>query len=138
VHVHSNRSDGTGSVDAIAAAAARAGLRFVVVTDHGDGSRSPSSPRYLSGVLCIDGVEISTDGGHVLALGLGRTPYKLAGDSRGVVEDIARLGGTSVVTHPDSVKADLRWADMDVPFDGIEWHSRACWTAPGCWTCGTA
>jgi len=97
IHVHSTRSDGTGSVDEIAAAAAQAGLRFVVVTDHGDGTRSPALPRYLSGVLCIDGFEVSTEDGHVLALGIGRTPYRLAGDGRGVVEDIARLGGTSIV-----------------------------------------
>jgi hypothetical protein len=43
-HVHSNRSDGSGTVDEIAAAAARAGLTFVVFTDHGDGTRAPDPP----------------------------------------------------------------------------------------------
>ena len=37
-HVHSSRSDGTGTVDEIAAAAARAGLQFVIITDHGNGT----------------------------------------------------------------------------------------------------
>src|SRR4029079_13065624 len=39
-HVHSTRSDGNGDVATIAAAAARAGLKFVIITDHGDGTRS--------------------------------------------------------------------------------------------------
>ena len=42
-HVHSQRSDGTGTLDEVAAAAARAGLQFVVVTDHGDGTRAPDA-----------------------------------------------------------------------------------------------
>ena len=69
-HIHSNRSDGSGSVDAIAAAAARAGLQFIILTDHGDGTRSPDAPAYRSGVLTIDGVELNTTGGHYAAIGL--------------------------------------------------------------------
>ena len=43
-HVHSERSDGTGTSDDIAAAAARAGLQFVILTDHGNGTRPPQPP----------------------------------------------------------------------------------------------
>jgi hypothetical protein len=121
LHVHTTRSDGTGSLDQIAAAAARAGLKFVVFTDHGDAAREPDPPLYRSGVLCIDGVEISTDGGHVLALGMPRSPYRLAGEARDVVEDIARLGGMSIAAHPGSEKPQLRWVEWTAPFNGIEW-----------------
>jgi hypothetical protein len=121
VHVHTLRSDGTGTADDVAAAAGRAGLRFVVLTDHGDGTREPEPPAYRSGVLMIDAVEISTTGGHYIALGLPRAPYRLAGESRDVVEDVARLGGFGIVAHPDSPKGDLRWRDWTLPFDGIEW-----------------
>ena len=62
-HVHSDRSDGSGSVTNIAEAARRAGLDFVILTDHGDGTRPPRAPAYHRGVLCVDAVEISTDGG---------------------------------------------------------------------------
>jgi hypothetical protein len=64
VHVHGRASDGRGTFDEIAAAAAAAGLQFVIVTDHGDGTRKPEPPAYRSGVLVIDAVEISTRGGH--------------------------------------------------------------------------
>jgi hypothetical protein len=50
-HIHSARSDGTGTIDEIAAAAARAGLQFVILTDHGDGTRAPEPPSYRSSVL---------------------------------------------------------------------------------------
>ena len=50
-HVHSARSDGSGTPDEIAAAAARAGLRFVILTDHGDATRAPDPPAYRHGVL---------------------------------------------------------------------------------------
>ena len=120
-HVHTTRSDGTGTVEQVAEAAARAGLQFVVLTDHGDGTRTPDPPRYLSGVLCLDGVEISTTGGHYAAVGLPASPYPLGGEPRDVVEDVARLGGFGIVSHPDSPKAGLAWDGWEAPFDGIEW-----------------
>ena len=121
LHIHSVRSDGGGTVAEIAAAASRAGLDFLVLTDHGDGTRAPAAPAYRSGVLCLDGVEISTDGGHYLALGLPRAPYPLGGDAAGVVEDVARLGGFGIVAHPASPKPELAWRDWSLPVDGVEW-----------------
>ncbi len=122
-HVHSARSaDASGSVEEIAAAAARAGLRFVILTDHGDGTRPPDPPTYRSGVLLIDAVELSTGSGHVVALGLsGPAAYPLAGQARDVVNDIHRLGGAAVLAHPDSPRSDIRWRGANAPFDGIEW-----------------
>lgn len=121
LHIHTRRSDGTGTAEQIATAAANAGLSFVVLTDHGDAVREPERPSYQHGVLCIDAVEISTTGGHVVAIGLPRSPYPLGGEPRDVVEDIARLGGMSIAAHPTSSKAALRWRDWAVPVDGMEW-----------------
>lgn len=121
LHVHTNRSDGRGSPDDVAAAAARAGLKFIIFTDHGDATRTPDPPTYRSGVLCLDAVEISTSGGHYLALDMPASPYPLGGEARGVVEDVKRLGGFGVVAHPNSPKPELSWDEWDAPFDGIEW-----------------
>lgn len=120
-HIHTTRSDGSGTPDEVAAAAARAGLQFIVLTDHGDGTRPPDPPRYRSGVLCLDAVEISTTGGHYAAIGIPQSPYPLGGEPRDVVEDVARLGGFGIVTHPDSIRGELRWAGWDQPFDAVEW-----------------
>lgn len=122
-HVHSTRSDGAGSKDAIAAAASRAGLAFVILTDHGDGTRPPDPAVYLHGVLCIDAVEISTDGGHYVALDMKPSPYPLGGEPSAVVEDVHRLGGFGVAAHPDSPRAELKWTDWNAPIDGLEWLS---------------
>ncbi len=121
-HIHSVRSDGTGTPDQIAEAAARAGLRFIILTDHGDLTRAPDPPQYRHGVLCIDAAEVSTSSGHVVALGIERaSPYPVAGEARDVIDDIHRLGGWAVVAHPDSPKPELRWRGQNVLFDGLEW-----------------
>jgi hypothetical protein len=121
IHVHTRRSDGSGTVDDVARAAARAGLNFLILTDHGDGTREPEPPAYKQGVLCIDAVEISTTGGHVVALSLPRTSYSLGGETRDVLEDIARLGGMSIAAHPSSSRPQLRWTDWNLRPDGLEW-----------------
>jgi hypothetical protein len=133
-HVHTNRSDGSGTVEQVARAASQAGLRFVILTDHGDATRTPDPPAYHGGVLVIDAVEISTDGGHVVALGLPKSPYPLAGEARDVVEDIARMGGSSIAAHPASRKPDLKWTDWNVPIQGLEhingdseWRDESAW-----------
>ena len=120
-HVHSTVSDGSGTPDAIARAAVASGLDFVILTDHGDGTRAVQPPRYVDGVLCIDAVEINTTDGHVVALGMRPSSYPLAGPAVAVVEDIHRLGGMAIAAHPDSPRESLRWLDWSVPVDGVEW-----------------
>ena len=120
-HVHSNRSDGSGSVDAIAAAAARAGLQFVILTDHGDGTRVPDPPAYRTGVLTIDGVELNTTGGHYAAIDLPASPYPLAGTPDDVIDDVRRLGGFGIAAHPGSPRSSLSWQEWGAPIDGLEW-----------------
>ncbi|HYU81043.1 MAG TPA: CehA/McbA family metallohydrolase [Vicinamibacterales bacterium] len=120
-HVHSTKSDGTGSLDEIAQAAAHAGLQFIILTDHGDGTRRPEPPSYRAGVLCMDAVEVSTQYGHYVAIGLPQMPFRLAGHPRDVIEDVHRFGGFGIAAHPASAKAMLRWDDWDAPFDGLEW-----------------
>src|SRR5437867_1085136 len=120
LHIHTNRSDGRSGPDQIAAAAARAGLKFIVFTDHGDATRQPDPPTYRSGVLCLDGVEVSTTGGHYVVLAMPAAPYPLGGEPRDVIEDVRRLGGFGIAAHPDSPKLELRWREWGAPFDGVE------------------
>lgn len=122
-HIHTTRSDGAEDKAFVAGAAARAGLNFAIFTEHDDGTRPPDPPAYINGVLCIDGVEISTNGGHYVALGMPAAPYPLGGEAAAVVEDVRRLGGFGIAAHPDSPKQELAWTDWDAPIDGIEWLS---------------
>ncbi len=120
-HIHTDRSDGSGSPDEVAAAAARAGLQFIILTDHGNGMRPPDPPAYRSGVLTLDGVELNTTGGHYAAIGLPAAPYPLAGTPDAVIADVRRLGGLGIAAHPGSTRLSLRWTDWDAAFDGLEW-----------------
>jgi len=131
-HVHTDRSDGAASKSIVAAAAARAGLRFLILTDHGDATGIPDPPAYIDGVLCIDAVEISTSGGHYVALDMPPSPYPLGGAPSAVVEDVTRLGGFGIAAHPDHPKAELAWTDWDAPIAGIEWiNADAEWRNEG-------
>jgi len=120
-HLHTVRSDGTGTLDEVAAAAAQAGLTFVIVTDHGDGTRPPAPPAYRHGVLVIDAVELSTSGGHYVALGLPIASYPFRGEPSDVVEDVRDAGAFGIATHPESPKAGLAWHDWRARVDGLEW-----------------
>ncbi len=121
-HIHTTRSDGADTKPRVAAAAARAGLQFAIFADHGDATRTPDPPAYIDGVLCIDAAEISTNGGHYVALGLtAPAPYPLAGDAAAVVEDVKRLGGFGIAAHPHHPRHQLAWDDWNAPIDGIEW-----------------
>ncbi len=120
-HIHTNRSDGSGTPDDVAEAAARAGLQFIILTDHGDGTRTPDPPAYRRGVLTLDAVELNTAGGHYAALGMPAAPYPLAGSPEAVIEDVRRLGGFGIAAHPGSPRPSLRWTGWDTSFDALEW-----------------
>ena len=120
-HIHTNRSDGSGSPDEVAEAASRAGLQFIILTDHGDGTRAPDRPVYRSGVLTIDAVELNTTAGHYAALGLPAARYPLAGTPHAVIDDVRRLGGFGIAAHPGSPRASLAWQDWGADIDGLEW-----------------
>jgi hypothetical protein len=122
-HVHTTRSDGLGDRTAVARAAREAGLRFVVLTDHGDGTRPADPAEYVEDVLLLDGVEISADGGHYIAIGAAPSPYPLGGESADVAEDVARLGGFGVAAHPMSPRPELAWSNWSAQIDGLEWLS---------------
>ena len=120
-HIHTDRSDGSGSPDEVAAAAARAGLQFIILTDHGDGTQPPATPAYRHGVLTLDAVELNTTGGHYVAVGLPAAPYPLAGTPDAVIEDVKRLGGVGIAAHPGSPRPSLRWMNWEAGIDGLEW-----------------
>ena len=62
-------------------------------------------------MLCLDGVEVSTDDGHYVALGIGQTPYPLAVTAMRVAEDVPGMGGFWIAAHPFSPRSELAWTD---------------------------
>ena len=71
IHVHSLYSDGSGTVEEIAAAAGRAGLDFVILTDHNTlQPMGDDREGWYGGVLVICGTELSLPWGHALYIPL--------------------------------------------------------------------
>jgi predicted metal-dependent phosphoesterase TrpH len=101
-HVHSEASyDGSEPVELILEQAAEIGLDAVVITDHDvlyESIRAAElAPQY--GLIGIPGVEVSTDDGHLLALGVEQMPP--AGRPLAETVDWVReRGGVAVVPHP--------------------------------------
>jgi hypothetical protein len=92
-------------------AARRAGLQFLVVTDHN--VMSPEDAGWHDGVLVIEASEISAPYGHVVGLGIPRalTKEERHADTLGAIRD---LGGRAVIAHPFHPNRPFsRWSRSD-------------------------
>lgn len=113
--VHTGRShDARGSRRQVAAAAAGAGLDFVVVGDHPRDDRRPGwriwEPRFLEGVLVVGGQELrSPEAGKVLAMGVDTTYKRWEGDYASFVRFLEREEATAVVVHGRGRRGSERW-----------------------------
>ncbi len=125
-HVHTTRSDGLGTLDEVIAAARDTGLAFVVVTDHN--VVTPVEQVWKDGVLVVQGQEVSTSLGHVVALGIDR-PLTREERTADPLRRIETLGGRAVLAHPLHPRRPFRGLDEDLPWVGFEvvsndtsWH----------------
>ena len=114
VHVHTTHSDGDGTVGDVLEAAKAADLDFVIITDHNTFDAKPLEG-YSDDLLTIVGVEISTDAGHILGLGLDEPTFRFPDDPLDVLRDIDDLGGAAIVAHPASPRPEFRWTASELP-----------------------
>lgn len=131
-HIHSIHSDGTGSIEEIALAAKRAGLSWIIITDH---NNMDAKEGYYEGVTVIVGEEISPDTeNHYLALGI-KEPISCNMPASEYIYQTKSQGGIGFVAHPDEQTnrqnsyPALRWTDWNLRgFDGIElWNYMSDW-----------
>jgi hypothetical protein len=117
LHMHTTYSDGSGTVEDLARAARKAGMRWIIVTDHDTLAGKPYEG-WLDGVLVIVGHEITPDRNHFLALNVDEViPNTLA--PQDFVDEVYARGGFGIIAHPDEhVKNDFkdiyRWDDWNV------------------------
>lgn len=132
MHIHSIYSDGTGTIPEIAHAAKKAGLEWIIITDH---NKIQGKEGIYEGVCVIIGEEISPKGGnHYLALGI-KDEIKPTIPVADFIQEVKNQGGFGFIAHPEenlsrknSYKA-LIWKDWDVKgFDGVEiWNYLSDW-----------
>ncbi len=134
LHMHTRYSDGSGSHREIAAAAIRAGLDAVIVTDHNVLVRNMGGYIARQGrkVLMLVGEEVhdrtrSAQKNHLLVLGARSEMTSLAPDPSALIAGVRDAGGLSFIAHPTDPAApafhepDLSWVDWSADgFTGIE------------------
>lgn len=101
LHIHTNKSDGAGSVtDVLIATAKKTELLAIAITDHNEISGALEAERKASkyGVNVIVGEEISTLAGHILGIFLkvkierGLTPAE-------TIREVHAQGGLAIIPH---------------------------------------
>ncbi|MBI3333412.1 MAG: CehA/McbA family metallohydrolase [Candidatus Omnitrophica bacterium] len=122
IHIHSTYSDGLKPVEAIARIANAQELDFLIFTDHDTlrGRREGKEGWHGETLVLID-EEISTKGGHYLALGLAREVPRLE-DARWTIEAVSRQGALGFIAHPFWPRRP--WKDLDAHgMTGLEIYS---------------
>ena len=138
LHIHTPYSDGTEYHSAIAAAAQRAGLDFIVVTDHNILVKGVEG--YYRGdsgsVLLLTGEEVHNrfrlpQVSHLLVYGVNDELAEYGDRPQELIDQVNRRKGLSFIAHPydarvpwmgpDSDGIPIPWVDWDVKnFTGIE------------------
>lgn len=134
LHIHTLASDGVSSVAEVLERAEAAGLDVIAITDHeridaAHAARSMAEARGMR-VQVVVGEEISTRGGHVLAL-FTEKRIRPWGSLRSTIAQIHEQTGLAIVAHPlvpypltcasgRSIRRLLDDPDQAVHPDGVE------------------
>jgi predicted metal-dependent phosphoesterase TrpH len=127
VHTRASPCSRAEPVD-IVESAVRHGLDGLVVTDH-DTVRGYPAVAEAAGdrIDVLPGCEVTTTGGHMLAIGVEECPSP--GPPRSVVEEIHDSGGVAVLSHPfDRLRAHYR-GELDglaTAVDAVEVRNSRC------------
>lgn len=134
IHIHTTYSDGTESIKQIAKAAKKAGLEWIIITDHNN-LTALKEEGWHEGVAVIAGEEISPhDGDHYLALDIKQAiPENLSPQEH--INEVNKQDGFGFIAHPDEFYArkngfrPLRWTDWNIKgFQGLEiWNYMSDW-----------
>lgn len=131
IHIHTKLSDGTGDINSISKAAKKAGLNWIIITDH---NNFDIEEGFYNGVCVIKGEEISPcTSNHYIALGI-KNLINPSDDTQKFVDEVRSQGGFGFAAHPDESdnrknKAHpIKWTDKSVIPDGIEiWNWFSDW-----------
>jgi hypothetical protein len=102
LHIHTRYSDGSGTHEEIAAAAERAGLDFIITTDHN--VFVPDKEGWYGRVLVLVGEEINEpqppQANHLLCFRIRKEVRDFAGDAQALIDEVRRQGGFCFPAHP--------------------------------------
>jgi hypothetical protein len=138
LHMHTKYSDGSGTHKDIAAAALKAGVDAVIVTDHNvlvqgfEGYYKEKNKK----ILMLIGEELHDQArdpqkNHLLAFNAPRELATFVENPQHLIDQVRDAGGLSFLAHPDDPEApafketDISWEDWSVQrYTGIElWNA---------------
>ena len=102
IHIHSLYSDGSSTIEEIAAEAKKAGLSWIIITDHNNlKGLKRNEEGFYDGVTVLIGEEISPKtGNHYLALNIKEEiSEKMPAEE--YINEVKKQGGTGFIAHPD-------------------------------------
>ncbi|MGE5396966.1 MAG: PHP domain-containing protein [Chitinophagales bacterium] len=101
IHIHSSYSDGSGTVLQIAKAAEKAGLDFVIITDHRNLTGYDNGEEgYYGKTLVLIGSEINWNKNHYLGLGISQVVPDNEESPQEVIDGVNEQGGLGFIAHP--------------------------------------
>ncbi len=128
LHMHTRYSDGTGSYEDLVQAALKAGLDWIIVTDHN--VRPPEAEGWREGakgrrVLLLIGEEVhdtkrEPQASHLLCLGIRQDVSAYASDPQALIDAINQQGGVAFLAHP--IEHRTKIVDEELPW--LDWHVR--------------
>ncbi|NOX61294.1 MAG: CehA/McbA family metallohydrolase [Chloroflexi bacterium] len=130
IHMHTTFSDGAGEPDALIESAARAGLDFIIITDHNvlvDQTREG----WQNGVLTLFDIEVNDvnlrpEANHCLTLNVQEDVTRFASDPQQLIDAVRERGGLTFLAHPIDKPSPLipdiyPWNAWDIEgFTGLE------------------
>jgi len=125
IHIHTRYSDGAGTFADIARVANAQRLDYLIVTDHNTLSPLREGRQgWYGATLILVGTELSTRGGHYLALNVTEEIDRHRLTTQQVIDEVNRQGGLGFIAHPYFKKR--RWTDWTVTgFTGVEGYNVA-------------
>lgn len=100
-HIHTNSSpDSTLTINQLLSGIFAAGINAIAITDHEtmEGYKRLKSSPSFKGILLIPGIEISTNVGDLILLGLENPP--ISRDPIILIERAREMGGLIIAPHP--------------------------------------
>lgn len=134
IHIHTTYSDGTSTIRQIAKAAKKAGLEWILITDH-NSLKGIEEEGWYDGVAVIVGEEISpASGNHYLAFDIKETIPENS-HPQDYINEVNKQGGFGFIAHPDEDEnrklhlPPLKWDDWEIKgFNGLEiWNYLSDW-----------
>ena len=126
IHIHTTASDGCGTFEEVVASGKKAGLDFLIITDH-DVLQHKEKEGWYGRLLVLVGEEISPPKAHYLALNIQRA-IPPSSNPQSYIDEVNRQKGFGFITHPYHKERRLPflpphpWEDFPMYsfFQGIE------------------